>query len=219
MLLTVFLLSGGLFTLAAALLNWDWFFRHPTAAPVTFILGRSGARVAYACLGLLLAGVGGWRVVSPPATITPAMLQTLTHPHGFSVLEADAASQLRGKDRAGRLALKDGDWTRFEMALPAGHPLHGLLDDTGSFGVDIDPGFLLRHRLRGETIRATLFYFDATLRPCDNFLFSRAPLSSAEFVVVVWDKPASEAFGEKTGLRAVWYRKTDADFAKHASID
>jgi hypothetical protein len=216
MLLTVFLLSSGLFTLAAAFLNRDWFFQHPKAALVTFLLGRSGARAAYACLGLLLTGTGVWRVASPPVTITSEMLRTLTHPKGFSVLAADAASQLR---TAERLVLKDGEWTGFEMALPASHPLHALLDDTDSLGVDIDPGFLMKHRFQGEVIRATIFYFDASLRPCDNYLFSRTPLSSAEFVVVVWDKAASEAFGEKRGLRTVWYRKTDADFAKHASVD
>ena len=77
----------------------------------------------------------------------------------------------------------------------------------------------MKHRFQGEVIRATIFYFDASLRPCDNYLFSRTPLSSAEFVVVVWDKAASEAFGEKRGLQTVWYRKTDADFTKHASVD
>lgn len=218
MLLTIFLLSAGLFTLAAALLNWEWFFLHHTAAPVTWLLRRTGARIAYAALGLVLLGVGGWRVISPPATVTAEMLQTLTHFEGSSVLAADAVSHLR---TAQRLALndKDGQWTRFEQVFSQSHPLHDLLDDTDSFGVDFDPGFLLKHRLQGEGIRATIFYFDATLRPCDNFLFSRTPLASAEFVVVIWDKHASLAFGETQGLRAVWYRRTDPDFSKHARTD
>jgi len=219
MFLTIFLVGGGLFTLAAAFLNRDWFFQHPKAALVTFLLGRSGARAAYACLGLLLTGIGLWRVASPPATVTPVMLQTLTHPQGFSVLDADATSRLRVEKRARWLELKDDDWTRFEMVFAEEHPLHALLDDTDSFAVDFDPGFLLRHRLGSQKIRGTRFYFDASLKPCDNYLFSRTPLSSAEFVVVVWDKAASEAFGEKRGLRAVWYRKTDAEFAKHADVD
>jgi hypothetical protein len=213
MLLTVFFLIAGGFTLAAALLNWTWFFLHPTAAPVTWLLGRTGARLAYTALGLMLFGVGAWRVASPPASVTPALLQTLTHPEGFSVLETKATAQFRSVQR---LALKDGEWSQFEKTLPPSHPLHDLLDDTDTFAVDFDPGFLLRHRLQGKSIRATRFYFDATLRPCDNFLFSRTPLSSAAFVVVVWDKQASLAFGQQEGLRAVWYRHTDADFAKHA---
>lgn len=216
MFLTIFLVGGGLFTLAAAFLNRDWFFQHPKAALVTWILGRAGARLLYSALGLVLLGVGVWRVASPPATITSEMLRMLTHPKGSSVLAADAASQLR---TAEKLVLKDGEWTRFEMVLPANHSLHALLDDTDSLGVDMDPGFLMKHRFQGEVIRATIFYFDASLRPCDNYLFSRTPLSSAEFVVVVWDKLASAAFGEQEGLRAVWYRRTDADFAKHASVD
>lgn len=218
MLLTLFLAGAGLFTLTAVFLNRDWFFHHPKAALVTLLLGRSGARAAYACLGLFLTGIGVWRMVSPPATVTPVMLHTLTHPHGFSVLDADAAAKLRVQDGIKRLMPKDGDWTRFEMVFAENHPLHALLDDTDTFAVDFDPGFLLRHRIGDQKIRGTRFYFDAALRPCDNYLFSRTPLSSAEFVVVVWDKAASEAFGEKRGLRTVWYRKTDADFAKHASV-
>jgi len=213
MILTIFLISAGLYTLAASALNWDWFFRHPTAAPVTWLLRRTGARIAYAALSLFLLSIGGWRVISPPATLTPEILKSLTHPEDFSVLETNATTQFRA---AQRIVLKDGEWTRFEKVLSPSHPLHDILDDTDSFGVDFDPGFLLRHRLQGKVIRATIFYFDAALRPCDNFLFSRTPLSSAEFVVVIWDKEASLAFGEKQGLRAVWYRRTDADFAKHA---
>jgi hypothetical protein len=38
-------------------------------------------------------------------------------------------------------------------------------------------------------------------------------------VVVVWDKAASEALGLAEGLKAVWYRRTDPDFAKHANVD
>lgn len=219
MFLTLFLLCGGLFALAAVVLNWDWFFHHPKAALVTLLLGRSGARAAYACLGLFLTGIGVWRMVSPPATVTPVMLQTLTHPHGFSVLDADATSRLRVEKEVRWLEPKEGDWTQFERVFSEEHPLHALLDDTDTFAVDFDPGFLLRHRLGSQKIRGTRFYFDASLKPCDNFLFSSTPLASAEFVVVVWDKAASEAFGEKQGLRAVWYRKTDADFAKHASVD
>lgn len=219
MLLTLFLLCGGLFALAAVVLNWDWFFHHPKAALVTLLLGRSGARAAYACLGLFLTGIGVWRMVSPPAIITAAMLQTLTHPYGFSVLDADATSRLRVEKEVRWLEPKEGDWTQFEMVFSEEHPLHALLDDTDTFAVDFDPGFLLRHRLGGQKIRGTRFYFDASLKPCDNFLFSSTPLASAEFVVVVWDKAASEAFGEKRGLRTVWYRNTDPDFAKHASVD
>lgn len=100
MLLTLFLAGAGVFTLTATFLNRDWFFHHPKAALVTLLLGRSGARAAYACLGLFLTGIGVWRMVSPPATVTPVMLQTLTHPHGFSVLDADATAQLRVQGRA-----------------------------------------------------------------------------------------------------------------------
>lgn len=218
MLLTLFLLCGGLFSLAAAVLNWHWFYQHPKAALVTLLLGRMGARVFYGLLGLTLAGVGGWRLTSPPAEITPEALRTLTHPTGTSVLVKTAAADLKANALGGSLNVVAGEWTRFSMVIAAQHPLHSILDDTDTFAVDFEPGFLMRHRFEGRTVRATIFYFDASLQPCDNYLFSRTPLSSAEFVVVVWDKAASEALGVDEGLKAVWYRRTDPDFGRHANV-
>jgi hypothetical protein len=219
MFLTLFLLCGGLFALAAAVFNWHWFYQHPKAALVTLLLGRVGARGFYGLLGLTLAGVGGWRLVSPPTEISPGALRTLTHPAGTSVLVKTAAVDLEAITLAGSLNVVAGEWTRFSTVITAQHSLHSILDDTDTFAVDFEPGFLMRHRFEGRTVRATIFYFDASLQPCDNFLFSSTPLSSAEFVVVVWDKAASEALGLAEGLKAVWYRRTDPDFAKHANVD
>lgn len=219
MILTIFLLFGGLFALAAAIWNWGWFFQHPKAVLLTRLLGRTGARGLYGLLGLMLAGVGGWRLVIPPATISMEALQMLTHPAGSSVLAKDAAIKIKAIAIAGSLNVVAGEWTRFSTVITAQHPLHSILDDTDTFGVDFEPGFLMRHRFEGRPVRATIFYFDASLQPCDNFLFSSTPLSSTEFVVVVWDRAASQALGVDEGLKSMWYRRTDANFSKYASVD
>jgi small neutral amino acid transporter SnatA (MarC family) len=54
-LLSVF---GGLFALAGAVFDWEWFMTNYKAAFFVRILGRSGARLFYALLGLSLAALG-----------------------------------------------------------------------------------------------------------------------------------------------------------------
>jgi len=56
----VILLSilGGLFSFAGALLDWEWFMTNYKAAFFVRILGRGGARLFYAFLGLSLAALG-----------------------------------------------------------------------------------------------------------------------------------------------------------------
>jgi small neutral amino acid transporter SnatA (MarC family) len=49
---------GGLFSLAGALLDWEWFMTHHKAAVFVRLLGRGGARLLYAFLGLSLVALG-----------------------------------------------------------------------------------------------------------------------------------------------------------------
>jgi small neutral amino acid transporter SnatA (MarC family) len=55
---TALSILGGLFSFAGALFNWEWFMTNYKAAFFVRLLGRSGARVIYAILGLLLAALG-----------------------------------------------------------------------------------------------------------------------------------------------------------------
>jgi small neutral amino acid transporter SnatA (MarC family) len=55
---TALFILGGLFSFAGALFNWEWFMTNYKAAFFVRLLGRSGARVIYAILGLLLAALG-----------------------------------------------------------------------------------------------------------------------------------------------------------------
>jgi len=49
---------AGLFSLAGALLDWEWFMTNYKAAVLVRILGRSRARLFYALLGLSLTALG-----------------------------------------------------------------------------------------------------------------------------------------------------------------
>jgi small neutral amino acid transporter SnatA (MarC family) len=55
---TALFILAGLFSIAGALFNWEWFMTNYKAAVFVRILGRSGARILYAILGLLLAALG-----------------------------------------------------------------------------------------------------------------------------------------------------------------
>jgi hypothetical protein len=51
---------AGLFTLAGAINDWDWFMTHRKAAFLNAIIGRNGTRVFYSIIGLgiTIAGIG-----------------------------------------------------------------------------------------------------------------------------------------------------------------
>jgi len=49
---------AGIFSLASAIFDWEWFMTNYKAALFVRILGRNGARLFYALLGLALAGLG-----------------------------------------------------------------------------------------------------------------------------------------------------------------
>ena len=52
------LMSVGLFTLAGAAWNWDWFMHNRRARLFVKLLSRQGARIFYACLGILFILIG-----------------------------------------------------------------------------------------------------------------------------------------------------------------
>ena len=56
----LFGLLGGGFCLLGAILNWDWFFRARKSAIIDKLFGRTGARIFYAILGVILVVGGIW---------------------------------------------------------------------------------------------------------------------------------------------------------------
>jgi small neutral amino acid transporter SnatA (MarC family) len=51
-------IAMGLFSLLGAILDWDWYMNHRKARFIVKILGRKGARIFYAILGLGLIVLG-----------------------------------------------------------------------------------------------------------------------------------------------------------------
>lgn len=55
---SILLVFAGLFSFAGAVFDWDWFMTNHRAALFVRLLGRTGARVLYALLGVFLATLG-----------------------------------------------------------------------------------------------------------------------------------------------------------------
>lgn len=53
-LIIAFLAMGGLFCVLASIYNWDFFFNNRRARFFVSLIGRKGARIFYAILGLVL---------------------------------------------------------------------------------------------------------------------------------------------------------------------
>ncbi len=47
-------IAGGIFSIAGALFNWDWFMNNSRARGIVDLLGREGARVFYGLLGVFV---------------------------------------------------------------------------------------------------------------------------------------------------------------------
>ena len=47
-------IAGGIFSIAGALFNWDWFMNNSRARGIVDRLGREGARVFYGLLGVFV---------------------------------------------------------------------------------------------------------------------------------------------------------------------
>jgi hypothetical protein len=56
--MALFAFMSGVFVIAAALLDWDWFFHDYRAKFFVDIFGRDGARVFYGILGLFILFLG-----------------------------------------------------------------------------------------------------------------------------------------------------------------
>lgn len=60
-----FFVASGVFAFVSALSNWDWFMGHPRAALFVKLFGQTGARIAYALVGLTLIAIGAAIILFP----------------------------------------------------------------------------------------------------------------------------------------------------------
>ncbi|MCC7012787.1 MAG: immunity 17 family protein [Planctomycetes bacterium] len=56
--LALIVIAVGAFSLLCAIKDWDWFILSAKAKLVVLLLGRKGARIFYAVLGIVLIAMG-----------------------------------------------------------------------------------------------------------------------------------------------------------------
>ena len=61
----IFFILAGLFSIAGAVFNWDFFFNARKARPIVNLIGRTGARIFYGVLGGFIIFCGIMVLVSP----------------------------------------------------------------------------------------------------------------------------------------------------------
>lgn len=63
-ILIVAFTAGGMLSVCAALLNWDWFFRSESVRMLTYKLRRPYARILYGLLGMAILAMSAYMFVS-----------------------------------------------------------------------------------------------------------------------------------------------------------
>ena len=138
--------------------------------------------------------------------VNPAELTTAT-----AALAADSTGTIQDfkKDATG--------WVSFWISLKASSPHFDAAVMSSKAGPDFSEGFHLNElkTSSGSFVGGRMLYFDSTLQSCDNVLFSKTPLSSAAFMMIICDPEISAKNGaESDDLEIRFYRKgtTDYDF-------
>jgi hypothetical protein len=209
---TLMLAGGGLFCTFCAFRNHDWFFENWAARPFVRLLGRRWARLFYIALGIFVMTPGVIRMVRPPAKFAAEHAHWFTCPFGFGLLDAGSTERIRSTAGVVSFREANGKWTEFGLVVTLER--FPVLGDPSSLFVDVDGGFRFNERMiAGKSCTGVVMYFDAAYRPCDRVIFSRTPVDSAEFIVMVLDAATSHAFGCKDGLISSFHRRGTPMFA------
>ncbi len=212
--LTLFLFLGGAFTVWCCIKDYDWYFKYGGFS-LFFIDGpwRQVARIIYGFFGLVMLTWGTARLVDPPPVIPTEFIFELGKPYGIDLIPAeDSLEQLRGKS-VFNLKEDDKGWTSFWVPLEKDDPNYQSAALAAKAGPDFAEGF---HRSScspgGQPVEGRIIYFDSGLQSCDNMLFSKKPLSTAAFVMVICTEEVSAGYKETEGLVVHFFRAETPPF-------
>lgn len=216
--LTLFLVLGGGFTLWCSIRNYDWFFEAPGASKnFIAVVGRPLARLFFIFFsgGLLIWGVT--RVISPPPLIPSDFIYAVASPRGVDLTDPLMAKNelLSAKPSFHRLKVDEGGWVCFWNRIESTDPAYGVAKASSIAGPDFQKGFAFGPRSHEErSLKGRVLYFDSDLVSCDNVLFSKHPLSSAAFAVVICTPEASRVNGDNGALSVFYCRAGTNLYAK-----
>lgn len=56
--MVIVIIACGAFSICGGVFDWDWFMNNYKARPLVAIFGRTGARIFYIALGIIIIGCG-----------------------------------------------------------------------------------------------------------------------------------------------------------------
>lgn len=218
-LLTLFLLLGGLLLLLLAIWNQDWLYKFSGPPRVLYaLLGRPATRCFYILMGIVMSVWGGVRMANPPPKIQPQFIFELAKPLGVNPAELTSATAVLEADKSGEIQnfKKDNTgWVSFSVRLKDSSPNFEPALKSSTAGPDFSEGFHLNERetSTGKFVGGRILYFDAELQSCDNVLFSKTPLGSAAFIMVICNPEISAKNGASANeLLIYFFRKGTPDY-------
>jgi len=197
-LLNVFLFGAGFFTLACAVMNYGWFFKTNEKLPSLLIsaLGNKWARIYFAVIGVICLGWGAYRLENPPRDIPVVFLYDLAKPEGIDLTNDKVLQKLKSSKAFQAIKSNNGKWDSFQTILPKSSPHFTDARDAAAAGPDFRKGFHLGSRtVDGFKVEGRIAHFDSEYVICDNVIFSKHPLSSAVFIMVICDEKTSRGEG------------------------
>ena len=218
LILTLFLSLGGLLAFWSALKDYDWFFEFPGPSQL-FILavGRPAARKVYIVFGVFLLGWGLVRMIDPPKDVPVDFIYEMASPQGIELSNVKVAtSELMGaRDSIYGLETDREGWVSFWWNLDAQSPYFAYAKASSTAGPDFHEGFAFRGKeVGGKKLAGRIIYFDSELTSCDNVLFSKHPLDSASFVMIICSPDVSKENGVEGSLAVFYCREGSALYRK-----
>ena len=155
--------------------------------------------------------------MSPPEKIPVGFIYDLASPQGIELSDIATATTklLSAKHPIYEVRVDEQGWASFWYDLDSASPLFSHAVASSTAGPDFHEGFAFPEKSIGnKELSGLIIYFDTALTSCDNVLFSKHPLDSASFAMIVCNPEASRHNGGGDSLTVFYCRKGSAVYRK-----
>ena len=157
------------------------------------------------------------RFVSPPENIPVDFIYDLARPQGIEISNAQTSTFELMRSRVGVYGVHADEqgWISFWHDLEPTSPFFAYAVASTTAGPDFHEGFAFRQKDIGDKkLMGRIIYFDSTLTSCDNALFSKHPLDSASFAMIICSPEASRHNGGGSSLTVFYCREGSSLYRK-----
>ena len=153
---------------------------------------------------VLIAAVGIYMVLSSIAISAQSYtMRGLITPFGLDLLRPATSEKL--KAHGARLNAK-GEWEALDQFFPIGTREAAFLKSIADSGSG-DGFYFDRLQVGSSWLRGRWIPIDKDGQICENGLFSKRPLKTAEFVIIIFDEKSTKSLSKEEATIAVAYRR------------